>query len=63
MGFRIPKNSNSEGEDHFAKSSLSCFAQKYHRKWEETYFILQNKYLCIYKDRFGVKILGDDCAL
>ena len=47
----------------WAKSSLSSFAQKYLRKWEETYFILQNKYLRIYKDRFGVKILGDDSAL
>ena len=28
-----------------------------------TYFILQNKYLRIYEDNFGAKILTDDCAL
>ena len=27
------------------------------------YFIIQNKYLCIYEDSFGAKILRDDCAL
>ena len=27
-----------------------------------TYFILQNKYLCISEDSFGAKILRDDCA-
>ena len=32
------------------------------RKCEDTYFILQNKYLCIYQDSFGAKILTDDCA-
>ena len=44
------------------QSSLSIFAQKYLRKCEDTYFILQNKYLCIYKDSFGSgsKILRDD---
>ena len=36
---------------------------KYLRKWEDTYFILQNKYLCIYNDSFGAKILRDECAL
>ena len=48
-----------------AQSSLIIFAQKYIGKCEDTYFILQNKYLCIYKDSFGlgVKILGDDCSL
>ena len=30
-----------------AQSSLSIFAQKYLCKCEDTYFILQNKYLCI----------------
>ena len=25
--------------------------------------ILQNKYLCIYEDSFGAKILWDDCVL
>ena len=40
-----------------AQSSLSIFAQKYLHKCEDTYFILQNKYLCIYKDSFGAKIL------
>ena len=48
-----------------AQSSLSIFTQKYLRKCEDTYFILQNKYLPIYEDSFGVKILllRDDCAL
>ena len=45
-----------------AQSSLIIFAQKYIGKCEDTYFILQNKYLCIYKDSFGAKILRDDCA-
>ena len=45
------------------QSSLSIFAQKYLRKCEDTYFILQNKYLWIYKDSFGARILKDDCAL
>ena len=40
--------------------SLSIFARKYFHKCEDTYFILQNKYLCIYKDSFGAKILRDD---
>ena len=31
--------------------------------FEDTYFILQNKDLCIYEDIFGAKILRDDCAL
>ena len=44
------------------QSSLSIFAQKYLHKCEDTFFILQNKYLCIYEDSFGVKILRDDCA-
>ena len=43
-----------------AQSSLSIIAQKYLRECEDTYFILQNKYLCIYEDSFGVKILRDD---
>ena len=47
----------------WAQSSLSIFAQKYLRKYKETYFILQYKYLCIYKDSFGAKILPDDCNL
>ena len=45
------------------QSSLSIFAQKYFCKCEETYFILQNKYLCIYKDSLGAKILRDNCGL
>ena len=46
-----------------AQSSLSILAQKYFRKCEDTYFIFQNKYLCIYEDSFGAKILIDDCTL
>ena len=34
-----------EGVQLSAQSSLSIFAQKYFRKCEDTYFILQNKYL------------------
>ena len=30
------------------------------RKCKDTYFILQNKYLRIYQDSFGAKILRDD---
>ena len=40
-----------------SQSTLSIFAQKYLRKCKDTYFILQNRYLLIYKDSFGVKIL------
>ena len=46
-----------------AQSSLSIFAQKYLHKCEDIYFILQKKYLHIYKDSFGAKILSNDCAL
>ena len=35
----------------------------YLRKCKDTYFSLQNKYLRIYEDCFGAKILRDDCAL
>ena len=45
-----------------AQSSLSIYAEMYLRKCKYTYFILQNKYLCIYEDSFGVKILRDDCV-
>ena len=45
-----------------AQSSLSIFAQKYLHKCKDTYFILQNKYLCIYEDSFGAKIVREDCA-
>ena len=38
-------------------------AHKYPCKCEDIYFILQNKYLCIYEDSFGAMILRDDCAL
>ena len=44
------------------QSYLSIFAQKYLRKFKDTYFILQNKYLPIYKDSLGAKILRDDCT-
>ena len=36
------------------------FALKYLCKCEDTYFILQNKYLRICEDSFGAKILRDD---
>ena len=35
----------------------------YLHKCEDTYFILQNKYLRIYEDSFRAKILRDNCAL
>ena len=47
----------------FAQSSLSIFTQKYIPKCKDTYFILQNKYFCIYEDSFGAMIVRDDCAL
>ena len=37
------------------QSSLSIFTQKYLRKCEDTFFILQNKYLWIYEDSFGAR--------
>ena len=46
-----------------AQSSLSIFTQNYLRKCKDIYFMLQNKYLFIYEDSFGAKILKDDCAL
>ena len=45
------------------QSSLSIFAQNYLPKCEDTYFILQNKYLHMYEDSFGANILRDDRAL
>ena len=44
------------------QSSLIIFAQRYLYKCKNTYIILQNKYLCIYEDSFGAKILRDDCS-
>ena len=38
-------------------SSLGVFAPKHLHKCKNTYFILQNKYLCIYKDSFEATIL------
>ena len=43
-----------------AQSSLSIFSQKYLLKCEDTYLILQNKYLHIYEDSFEAKIPRDD---
>ena len=45
------------------KIGLNGALQNYLHKCEDTYFILQNKYLHIYEDSFGAKILRDDCAL
>ena len=44
------------------QSSLSIFAQKYLRKCEDTYFILQIKHLRIYEDAFAAKIHRNDCT-
>ena len=52
-------NFNSIG----TQASLSILTQRYLRKCEDTYSILQNKYICNYEDSFGVKILREDCAL
>ena len=46
-----------------AQSSLNIFAQKYLHKCKDTYFILQNRYLSIFQDSFGAKLLRDDCDL
>ena len=59
--YRNHTNSNSEtnkttkgscyGIDGIsAQTSLSSFTQEYLCKSEDTYFMLQNKYLCIYED-------------
>ena len=45
------------------QSFLIIFAQRYLCKCKNTYIILQNKYLCIYEDSFGAKILRDNCTL
>ena len=45
-----------------SQSSLSIFAKNYLCKCEDTYFILQNKYLHIYEDSFGAKILREMIA-
>ena len=46
------------------KSEKECpIISKYLRKCEDTYNILQNKYLCIYEDTFGAKVLRDDFIL
>ena len=45
------------------QSSLIIFAQRYLCKCKNTYIILQNKYLCIYEDSFGAKILRDALTL
>ena len=62
--FYFPHSSFSNSS---AQSSLtlSIFPQKYLRIMQRylTYLILQNKYLCIYEDSFGAKILRDNCAL
>ena len=52
-------NHNHIYKEPSAQSSLSIFAQKYFRNCKYTYLILQNKYLRIYEDSFGVKILRD----
>ena len=45
------------------KSIWGMISKKFDVKYEDTIFIIWNKYLCVYKDNFGVKILRDDCAL
>ena len=44
-------------------SSLGVFAPKHLHKCKNSYFILQNKYLCIYEDSFGAKLHRDDFIL
>ena len=57
------KRKKRENNTRSVQSSLSSFAQNYLHKCKDTYFILQNKYLRIYKASFGAKIIRDDCAL
>ena len=57
------KRKKRENNTLSVQSSLSSFAQNYLHKCKDTYFILQNKYLRIYKASFGAKIIRDDCAL
>ena len=49
-------------QKNIEQSSLSILAQKYLHKCDDTYLILQNKFLHIYEYSFGVKILRDDCV-
>ena len=42
---------------HIKVRNHLIFTQKYLRKCEDTYFILRNKYLHMYEDSFGVKML------
>ena len=51
------KRKKRENNTLSVESSLSSFAQKYLHKCKDTYFILQNKYLCIYEFSFAAKIL------
>ena len=44
------------------QSSLSILAQKYLHKCDDTYLILQNKFLHIYEYSFEAKILRDHCV-
>ena len=39
------------------QSSIGIFTQKYLHKCENTYFILQNNYHCIFENSFGAKIV------
>ena len=41
----------------WVQSSLSIFAQKHLRKWEDTYFIFQKKCLCIYVLEWWLRLL------
>ena len=42
------------------QSSLNIFANEYLHKCKDTYFVLQNKCLCIDEDSFEAKTLRDD---
>ena len=57
------KRKKRENNTLSVQSSLSSSAQNYLHKCKDTYFILQNKYLRIYKDSPGANILRDDCTL
>ena len=41
--------------DFLVHNQHSLFTQKYIPKCEDTFFILQNKYLWIYEDSFGAR--------
>ena len=50
-------------DDNKSATISKYLCLKYLRKCEDTYSISQKKYLHIYEDSFGAKMLTDDCTL